>query len=163
MRNIRKKFSETSAWSVTSQRKLLIDLIFKSTGHISAKELYRRAIRKNDSISLATVYRNLRLFSDLGLIEELRFGKERCHYEVKRPRGHHHLVCRGCGKVIEFEDPLIAKLSDMMDKDYGFWVTKTDLFMEGYCEKCRVNGHEIKKREQISSDEFKQLMDIKKS
>jgi len=75
MRNIRKTKKEMKGRSVTAQRQLLLSLIRKAGGHISAKELYRRASRKNESISLATVYRSLRLFKELGLIEERRLGE----------------------------------------------------------------------------------------
>jgi len=62
MRNIRKNSTDIKGRPVTTQRQLLLDLIKRAGGHITAKELYTRAVGKNRSISLATVYRNLRLF-----------------------------------------------------------------------------------------------------
>jgi len=137
MRNIRKNKKEFSGRPVTSQRKLLLSLIKKAGGHISAKELYRRASRKNESISLATVYRTLQLFKELGLVEERRLGQVCCHYEVKESIDHQHLVCRSCGKVIEFDSNLIRKIIEKVQRDYDFNVTKTELYMEGYCEQCK--------------------------
>ncbi|MBW1714383.1 MAG: transcriptional repressor [Deltaproteobacteria bacterium] len=137
MRSIRNIESHMEGRPVTGQRKLLLSLIQKAGGHISAKELYRRASRKNESISLATVYRTLRLFKDLGLIEERRLGQVNCYYEIKDLAGHQHLVCSCCGNVIEFDSNLIRKIIRKVQLDYGFNVTKTELYMEGYCEQCK--------------------------
>lgn len=137
MRSIRNIESYMEGRPVTAQRQLLLNLIKKAGGHISAKELYRRASRKNESISLATVYRTLRLFKDLGLIEERRLGQVNWCYEIKDLAEHQHLVCSCCGNVIEFDSNLIRKIIEKVQRDYGFSVTKTELYMEGYCEKCK--------------------------
>jgi Fur family ferric uptake transcriptional regulator len=136
MRNIRKINNEMKGRSVTSQRKLLLDLIKKAGGHISAKELYRRASRRNESISLATVYRTLRLFKELGLVEERRLGQVYCRYEMKDSAEHQHLVCRSCGKVIEFESPLFRQLAEELERDYSFILKKIEVNLEGYCPEC---------------------------
>ena len=121
---------------LTLQRRLLLELIRKADGHIDAKELYRRASSKEESISPATVYRTLNLFKRLGLVDERRLGKVRCYYEIKQPLEHQHLVCQGCGKVIEFESPLIRKLVEKVQREHGFNVTKAELYLEGYCPEC---------------------------
>ena len=136
MRNVRKIKNEMKGRPVTSQRKLLLSLIKKAGGHISAKELYRRASKRNESISLATVYRTLQLFKELGLVEERRLGQVYCHYEMKDSNEHQHLVCRSCGKVIEVESPLLSKLVEELKHEHGFNLTKIELYMEGYCPQC---------------------------
>jgi len=136
MRNSRKIGNEIKGRPATAQRQLLLRLIKKTGGHISAKELYRRASRKNESISLATVYRTLQLFKELGLVEERRLGQVYCRYEVKGSTDHQHLVCRSCGKVIEFESPLIRRLVEELKNEHGFSLTKIELYMEGYCRRC---------------------------
>ena len=136
MRNVRKIKNEMKGRPVTSQRKLLLSLIKKAGGHISAKELYRRASKRNESISLATVYRTLQLFKELGLVEERRLGQVYCHYEMKDSTEHQHLVCRSCGKVIEVESPLLSKLVEELKHEHGFNLTKIELYMEGYCPQC---------------------------
>ncbi|MBW2311574.1 MAG: transcriptional repressor [Deltaproteobacteria bacterium] len=129
--------------AVTSQRKLLLDILRKSGGHISAKELYSRASRRNESISLATVYRSLQLFKELDLVEERRLGQVFCTYEMKESAEHQHLVCRSCGKVIEFESPLIRRLVEALKHEHGFNLTKIELYMEGYCQECAKNASDI--------------------
>jgi len=136
MRNSRKIQRELQGRPVTYQRKLLLDLIKKAGGHISAKELYKRASKKNRSISLATVYRSLQLFKELGLVEQRRLGQLYCHYEIKDSAQHQHLVCRSCGKIVDFESPLIGQLAEELQRDQGFLLTKIEVYLEGYCQEC---------------------------
>lgn len=137
MRNIRNLPIEMKGHPVTAQRQLLLKLIRDARGHIDAKELYQRASSMNESISLATVYRSLRLFKEWDLVDEGRLGQVRCYYEVKQTPEHQHLVCQGCGKIIEFESPLIRKLVDKVQSEHSFRVTKVELYLEGYCERCK--------------------------
>lgn len=105
--------------------------------HLDAKELYRRVSEKDANISLATVYRSLRLFKQEGLIEQRHLGQMRCQYELKRLGEHQHLVCRGCRRVIEFESPLIPKLVAEVQRKNNFCVTGIELCLEGYCHECK--------------------------
>ena len=120
----------------TSQRRLLLELLQEADGHVDAKELYRRASTRDESISPATVYRNLNLFKGLGLIDEIRLDKLRCYYEIKQTPEHQHLICQGCGKVIEFKSPLVKKLIDTVKNKYGFKIAKVEIYIEGCCQEC---------------------------
>jgi len=122
--------------SMTSQRRLLLELLRDAEGHIDAKELYRRASARDDSIGPATVYRSLNLFKELGLVDEMRLGKVRCYYEIKQSPEHQHLVCQGCGKVIEFQNPHFQKLIEAVQREHRFNITKAELYLEGYCPEC---------------------------
>ena len=121
---------------LTAQRRLLLELLRDAQGHIDAKALYRRASAKDESISPATVYRTLNLFKELGLVDEMRLGKVRCYYEIKQSQGHQHLVCQGCGKVIEFQNSHFKKLINAVQREHGFNVKKAELYLEGYCPGC---------------------------
>jgi len=121
----------------TSQRRLLLSIMQEAEEHLDAKELYRRASERDASISLATVYRNLHLFKERGLINERHLGQARCYYKMKRLGEHQHLVCESCGQVIEFESPLIRKLVAEVERKNNFSVTKVDLYLEGYCHRCK--------------------------
>ena len=126
-----------TTWPDTSQRRLLLSIMQEAEKHLDAKELYRRASERDDSISLATVYRNLHLFKEQGLINERHLGQARCYYEITRLGEHQHLVCESCGQVIEFESPLIRKLVAEVQRKNNFSVTKVELYLEGYCHKCK--------------------------
>ena len=121
---------------LTNQRRLLLELLRDAEGHVDAKELYRRASDRDESISPATVYRTLNLFKELGLVEEMMLGKLRCYYEIKQSAEHQHLVCRGCGKVMEFQNPHFQKLIEVVQREHGFNITKAELYLEGYCSGC---------------------------
>ena len=121
---------------LTAQRRLLLELLRNTEGHIDAKELYQRARARDESIGPATVYRSLNLFKQLGLVDERKLGKVCCCYELKKSSEHQHLVCQGCGRVIEFQDPYFQKLIKALQREYGFKITKAELCLEGYCEQC---------------------------
>jgi len=122
---------------VTSQRALILEVIRR--GHLDADEIYRQARVKQPHLSLSTVYRTLRMFKKLGLVEELHFDEAHHHYEVKPSSEHHHLVCLGCGKVVEFECPLSLKMKKDIAREKGFEISSVEIRMTGYCSKCRQN------------------------
>ena len=121
---------------LTNQRRLLLDLIRDAEGHVDAKELFQRAHARDESIGPATVYRSLNLFKQLGLVDERRLGKLRCYYEIKQSTEHQHLLCQGCGKVIEFQNPYLNKLIKAVQREHGFKITKAEVYLEGYCPNC---------------------------
>ena len=133
-RNIIKKISGRP---VTTQRRLLLEIIRKSGKHLDADELFRLAKEKEPRISLATVYRNLKLFKELGLIAESSLGDTHLHYEIKGKGEHHHLVCIGCGRVIEFDSPLINQATAEIQKENNYDITSVQLKIEGYCPDCQ--------------------------
>jgi len=114
-----------------------MEIIRKGRGHLDADEIYRRAREKEPRLSLSTVYRTLQMLKKLGLVEELHFDEEHHHYEVKPSVEHHHLVCLGCGRVIEFRYPLSRYLRKKIPEAKDFDITETEIRMTGYCAKCR--------------------------
>jgi len=122
---------------VTHQRALIMEIIRQGRGHLDADEIYRRAREKEPRLSLSTVYRTLQMLKKLGLVEELHFDEGHHHYEVKPSAEHHHLVCLGCGRVIEFHYPLSRYLRKKVPEAKGFDITETEVRMTGYCAKCR--------------------------
>lgn len=126
-----------SGQRVTSQRTLLLDMLRQSGGHLDADELYRMAKEKNSRISLSTVYRALRLFKKLGLVEELHFEEEHHHYEGKPHGEHFHIICLNCGRIVEFESSLVSQLKAEMAEKEGFEIRGAEVHLTGYCEQCR--------------------------
>ena len=121
----------------TKQRALILEIIRHGKGHLDADEVYRRARLKYPRLSLSTVYRTLQLFKKLGLVEELHFDETHHHYEVKPSAEHHHLVCLGCGKVIEFRHSLSRQVKKNVPEARDFEVVNTEIRMMGYCPECR--------------------------
>ena len=120
---------------VTNQRALILGIIRQ--GHLDADEIYRRAREKQPHLSLSTVYRTLRLFKKMGLVEEVHFDEAHHHYEVKPSAEHHHLVCLGCGRVIEFRYPLARYVKRNVAEAKDFDIVNTEVRMTGYCPRCR--------------------------
>lgn len=125
---------------VTKQRRLLLEIIRQAEGHLDADELFRWAKEREPRISFSTVYRNLQLFKQLGLVEERHFLEEHHHYEPKDFEEHHHLVCLGCGQVLEFQTPLIKRMKNKVAKKKGFEISRAEVFLEGYCPRCQEKG-----------------------
>jgi Fur family ferric uptake transcriptional regulator len=121
----------------TQQRNLVLEIIERADEHLDADEIYQRARQQSLNISLSTVYRNLQLFKEQGLIEEHQFdGMRRC-YERTAPSRHHHMVCLGCGKIFEFTCPATEKIKSRLKREKGFKVTAVDVRFAGYCPECQ--------------------------
>lgn len=122
---------------VTKQRALIVDIMRQRRGHLDADEIYRQAREKAPRLSLSTVYRTLQKLKDLDLVEELHFSEEHHHYETKPTTEHHHLLCLGCGRVIEFSQPLSHDIKKNVPEARDFEITGTEVRMMGFCPKCR--------------------------
>jgi len=121
----------------TNQRALILGVIRR--GHLDADEIYRQARAKQPRLSLSTVYRTLQVLKKLGLIEELHFNEAHHHYEMKPSSEHYHLVCLGCGRVIEFQFPLTRYIRRNVTELKNFEIVNAEIRMTGYCPKCRQN------------------------
>jgi Fur family ferric uptake transcriptional regulator len=132
---IDRKALSSAGLRMTRQRALILEII--RHGHLDADEVYRQAREKQPRFSLSTVYRTLRMLKEQGLVDELHFGEAHHHYEVKPSAEHHHLVCLGCGKIVEFECKLSQRMRQDLARKQGFEVTGVEINMTGYCSKCR--------------------------
>lgn len=122
---------------VTGQRAVILDIIRSGKGHLDADEIYRQARERIPHISLSTVYRTLQKFKKIGLIDELHLDDSIHHYEVRKTTDHHHLVCLGCGRVIEFRYPLASKIKADVPEARDFEIVNDELRIKGYCALCR--------------------------
>ena len=127
----------TAGMRATNQRALILQIIRQREGHPDADEVYRQAREKQPNISLSTVYRTLRQFKESGLIQEVHFNENHHHYEAKAPQEHHHLLCLGCGKVVEFQYPLSSYVKKNVAEAKGFDISDTEIHLRGYCPECR--------------------------
>ncbi len=128
------KALKAAGMRVTHQRALLLEIIRQ--GHMDADEIYRQAREKGQRLSLSTVYRALQAFKKLDLVEELHFDETHHHYQGKPTTEHHHLVCLGCGRVVEFQYPLSRYIKGNIPESRDFDITETEIRLTGYCAKC---------------------------
>jgi Fur family ferric uptake transcriptional regulator len=96
---------------MTGQRRVIARVLSDAEDHPDVEELYRRAMQLDRHISIATVYRTVRLFEEIGILERHDFGGGRARYEPSEESHHHHLIDVDTGKVIEFQD---AEHEDLM-------------------------------------------------
>ena len=107
--NLKAQLKE-KGWKLTPQRRSVLDVILENDGrHLSTEEIYELVKPKCPEIGLATVYRTMQMFDEIGLVYKHNFDDGRSRYELhnNEDHQHHHLVCVGCGKVIEVEEDLL--------------------------------------------------------
>jgi Fur family transcriptional regulator, ferric uptake regulator len=121
----------------TSQRDLILETFLATEEHLTSEALHGIVHKKDPTIGLTTVYRTLKLLVDAGLAREVRFGDGKTYYEHHYNHEHHdHMICTGCGKVIEFFSPEIEALQDQMASNFGFTATHHSLRLWGHCSEC---------------------------
>lgn len=105
---------------MTEQRRVVARVISAADDHPDVEELYNRANRIDPKISLATVYRTVKLFEETGLLDKLEFGDGRARYEDALRDHHDHLIDVNSGEVIEFVDPEIEALQERIAARLGY-------------------------------------------
>lgn len=119
----------------TRQRDLIVDAFFRAGRHVNAEELHRSVRKKDPSVGVATVYRTLRLLTESGVAAARNFGDGQSVYEIADEH-HDHLICTGCGDIIEFENEAIEALQLETAKRHRFTITHHKLELYGLCERC---------------------------
>jgi len=105
---------------MTDQRRVISRVLSEATDHPDVEQVYRRAVDIDNKISIATVYRTVRLLEDAGVIERLDFGDGRARFEEAKDEHHHHLIDVQSGAVIEFQSDELEVLKDRIAHDLGF-------------------------------------------
>lgn len=126
----------------TDQRRLIVESFFQAPHHISIEELLA-VVRKDDAkIGYATVYRTLKLLTECGVAFERKFGDGLTRYELADDEAHHdHLICVECSKIVEFEEPRIEELQELVAKEHGFVLQSHKFELYGTCTDCRRKGN----------------------
>ena len=105
---------------LTDQRKIIAKVMSNSQDHPDVNELYLRISKLDSKISIATVYRTVKLFEESGILDKLEFGDGRARYENADREHHDHLIDINSGKVIEFVDNEIEKLQELIALRLGY-------------------------------------------
>jgi len=105
---------------MTDQRRVIARILQESSDHPDVEELYRRSSEVDSKISIATVYRTVKLFEDAGIIERHDFRAGRSRYETVPDEHHDHLIDLKSGQVIEFHSPEIEALQEKIAREHGF-------------------------------------------
>jgi len=105
---------------MTEQRRVIARVLSEADDHPDVEQLYRRATKIDPGISLATVYRTVRLFEEASILERHDFGDGRARYEEAPADHHDHLIDIQSGEVIEFTNPEIEKLQHRVAEQLGY-------------------------------------------
>ena len=141
-KNLRKKLAENN-YKMTPQRKEILQVFvdYSDSHHLSAEEVYEILREKDFDFGLATVYRNVELLNELGILAKVDFGDGRARYELSttdpQVHDHHHLICLNCKKVIEFEEDLLDELEEFISEKSRFQIINHEVKFFGYCSECK--------------------------
>lgn len=131
-------FLESKGVRYTPQRQLVLDVLQRTQGHISAEEIHDQVREQFPKVNLSTVYRTLELLCDRGLmVEVINREDDRKRFEVVGEKPHHHLVCESCGETLEVEESVIRQLKAETLEHYGFKLALNHFIGYGYCSLCK--------------------------
>ena len=122
----------------TTQRRLILDRLFEIGEHFTADDLIADVRQADSTVGSATVYRTLRMLVESGLLQEHHFADhEGTRFELHVGDKHHdHIICMNCGKIREFEEPLIEQLQERVAEQLGFTLESHTHQLYGYCADC---------------------------
>ncbi len=135
-------------YRMTVGREAVLDVLSQADEHLSAEDIYMRIHPVNPAMGLTSIYRTLDILVNIGLVHKFDFGHGRARYELaedpKGKRHHHHLVCTGCGRVIDYTDfideevALLKKTEEGLSKKYNFRIDNHLIQFYGLCDACNM-------------------------
>ncbi|HZG86521.1 peroxide-responsive transcriptional repressor PerR [Paenibacillus sp.] len=120
---------------MTPQRYAILSFLLQSMTHPTADEIYRALADRFPSMSVATVYNNLKVFIEAGLVRELTYGDDSSRFDADMS-DHYHCICERCGKIADFEYPPLTDIEVAAAKHTGFHVQGHRMEVYGICPEC---------------------------
>ena len=126
---------KVSSVRITPQRHAILEYLINSMAHPTADEIYKALEGKFPNMSVATVYNNLRVFKDVGLVKELTYGDSSSRFDFTT-HDHYHAICESCGKIVDFQYPGLDEVEQFASHVTGFKVSHHRLEVYGLCPDC---------------------------
>jgi len=126
---------KTTGVRITPQRHAILEYLISSEAHPTADEIYKALEQDFPSMSVATVYNNLRVFRNAGLIKELTYGDSSSRFDFVT-HDHYHIICEHCGKIVDFHHPGLEEVEHFASHVTGFKVSTHRLEVYGTCPSC---------------------------
>lgn len=120
---------------LTRQRSCLLEAVRETASHPTAAWIFDRVKEKCPNISLGTVYRNLNILKDAGMIREIKFGKNTARYDGNVEL-HHHVLCLDCGKLEDAACSVSPELMQQIEQSLGYSITGYQIEFKGICPEC---------------------------
>nr|WP_044339697.1 peroxide-responsive transcriptional repressor PerR [Rossellomorea aquimaris] len=120
---------------ITPQRHAILEYLIDSMAHPTADDIYKALEGKFPNMSVATVYNNLRVFREVGLVKELTYGDSSSRFDFVTT-DHYHVICDGCGKIVDFHYPGLDEVEQLASHVTGFKVNNHRMEIYGTCSDC---------------------------
>ncbi|MDR5658989.1 Fur family transcriptional regulator [Serpentinicella sp. ANB-PHB4] len=120
---------------ITPQRLAIYNIIKNSHDHLNVDAIYKKLASDYPTISLATVYKSLELFAQLGLVQVINVGENSFRYDAN-PKSHPHLVCTSCLTVLDLDETLFPSLTSSVESSTKYKITRQQLCFFGICPDC---------------------------
>lgn len=127
---------KTTGVRITPQRHAILDFLMESMTHPTADEIYRALEPRFPSMSVATVYNNLKMFMESGMVRELTYGDSSSRFDANVSE-HYHVICEDCGKIEDFMYPSLVDVEHVAEEATGFQVKGLRMELYGVCETCK--------------------------
>lgn len=120
---------------ITPQRHAILEYLIQSMTHPTADDIYKSLESKFPNMSVATVYNNLRVFREVGLVKELTYGDASSRFDFVTTE-HYHVICEKCGKIVDFHYPGLDEVEHLASHVTGFKVSHHRMEIYGVCGTC---------------------------
>ncbi|HIH1372066.1 TPA: peroxide-responsive transcriptional repressor PerR [Staphylococcus aureus] len=121
---------------ITPQRQAILRYLISSHTHPTADEIYQALSPDFPNISVATIYNNLRVFKDIGIVKELTYGDSSSRFDFNT-HNHYHIICEQCGKIVDFQYPQLNEIESLAQHMTDFDVTHHRMEIYGVCKECQ--------------------------
>ncbi|ALS29595.1 peroxide-responsive transcriptional repressor PerR [Paenibacillus cisolokensis] len=121
---------------MTPQRHAILSYLMNSMTHPTADEIYKALSPSFPSMSVATIYNNLRLFVEAGLVRELTYGDDSSRFDADLS-DHYHAICKSCGQIVDFDYPPLLEVERAASRETGFLVEGHRMEIYGLCSNCK--------------------------
>ena len=143
-----KHFIKSQGLRQSRQRDRVVDTFLSLKGHTSAEELLSKVRKKDKRVGLTTVYRTMKLLTRCGLAVERKFNRQESTFEPGQVGQHHdHLICLGCGRIMEFKNKSIETLQEAVAQKHAFFISHHVMELYGYCLDCSKKTKKKSKKE----------------
>ena len=136
--DIREKFRR-SGYTLTSQRRAVIEALEEANGHPSAEDIYLIVKKKNPRVALGTVYQALSVLEEIGVVDSKHWSESPTRYDLN-VQPHLDIRCARCGEVSEIPSVELGELEKRIRNNTPYEVTRTTIVVEGLCPSCRAVG-----------------------